>query len=1202
MPDAYGDVANAQLIKSVGKACEVREVSWALHDFNPGVAYAHNSVVSVHEDVGGLPGPALASVTLTPADYVMYPGYTSVDFAPLAVSVQGLYWISIESLSPTEAEGIATLTDFGGGGWNYGAAELWNGFWGLLCLDWNGVPCDIAFVAKSYHCCQPHCCCPCQGDPGWATHQHDQQRTGASFNSFGDAQCDLTTQWCYTHPTNQIFYTGPAISGDKVVCAWDNEVKVFNLTTGFEAYTLSGFPLGNQIRCTPHIQDSVMYLTGGDQQSVSAWDFATGAMIWSRDITSVGVGGLFGQTRYGSFIILEQGSGDVLYFGTDDGAIVAVDAATGALYSGWTVNPVYIAPGAPLKSGSTDGLQLFYNTYPGGVEGDVYAIDAATGAINWQLSTSGGLQAAAVYPEGPQGGEGFAAPNAVSLENGLLFVNSSIAAPYHPGDGVFYAINTSDGSVAYAVPSHRPNTAGTAAGPVIDRARVYQAGQSWWATPPSGGLILAFNKTTGSYVWATSSPEYNTYRGDMALTCGKDGEAPLLFAIGHHGFISTLNSATGEEIYRRRITYGGFPNSIALSAAIGPGVVAISDLYGTLSVLAKGEDRPRLEIQSYQPSPSVEFGPATSLHVPIPNRLVNTGCADLTFGQLETNTSANHPWIPPDFAPANVRPDVMDRAAGITDRLTEGFETKAIPARPEAEVDDYFVIRDRGEQSLNLGADAGVPFLQYATHTEAVVWPHAGDILAAGDTADLVIDVNQSLIVRGPQDFYMVIPSDDPDFYLHDVCGNTLYGPPEIHVTIVGGCLVDTTTMQFGMGGGNTQLVTNNGRIGTGDWDPHAMDIDGDDASIYQGSFIYATGLYEVALSTQDWYSGGGEDEAYRSMQPDPNWCDDQCKAHIDEGVVLSCLGGYSSDGITYTPIMGNRVCVTYLDSVQDFGTSWDWSNYDAPFSNDLTMGLMVNSRTVGAYDFEPLKDLTVDIMEFTERNGDSVTGWAFGTTMDYDVGSDDIASRSAEGSAAWVSNGGVGDVQWGMIKFPFGCGSNEAAGGNNTNVDYVPMINTVSGHGDGMWFNVPTLYLDSAWDYLNRPAGEYSQAPFTSDREAHFTIAKHDFAGGDTYEMAVAQFGLHGTSGDATEINALAKLANKWLGFGRGDVNNDGNVDLGDVVCLARYVTGNGPGPIPFMHLGDVDCDGDVDMDDVVYLAEFLYDNGPCPCGDWCF
>ena len=295
---------------------------------------------------------------------------------------------------------------------------------------------------------------------------------------------------------------------------------------------------------------------------------------------------------------------------------------------------------------------------------------------------------------------------------------------------------------------------------------------------------------------------------------------------------------------------------------------------------------------------------------------------------------------------------------------------------------------------------------------------------------------------------------------------------------------------------------------------------------------------------------------------------------------------------------MGNRVCATYLDSMQNFdlGGGWDWSNYGAPFDNDLTMGLMCNSRTVGAVDFEPLKDLTVDIMEITERNGDPVDGWRMGATMDYDVGSDDIASRSAAGSAAWVSNGGVGDTQWGMIKFPFGCGS-------NPNVDFTPLINSVSGHGDGMWFNTPTLYLgDSAWDFMNRPAGEYSQAPFTSDREAHFTIAGHDFAGGDTYELAVAQFGLHGTSGDATEVDALAALANKWLGFGRGDVNNDGAIDVGDVVCLARYVNGTGPGPIPFMHLGDVDCDGDVDMDDVIYLAEFLYNDGPCPCGDWCF
>lgn len=1215
LPDEFGDAAHAQRMQTVGSQCRVEEVSWALYlpdSDSLNNPYTHDSKVSIYSDVGGLPGTELASITLTPADYVMLPGWTTVNFEPQNVLIQGYYWIAIESYAPTPEEGIRTMSDFGGGVMFWGGANLWNGMWGLVCDEWSGIPCDLAFLARSRLCCDIPPPTQCYGDPSWSTAQHDQQRTGASPNSLGDAQCDLTVDWCYVHPTNSIWYTGPAIVDNKVVCAFDNEIKVFYLLSGSVAYTLSGFPLGNQIRSTPHITTvdvigvptQVMYVAGGDQQSVSCWDFNTGSLLWSRDISTMGVEGVFGQTRYCSFITLDINGEDILFWGTDDGMIVAAHAATGALYAGWSTNPVSLGQ-AVGKSGSTDGISLFYNSHPGGAtEGDVWSIDAATGAINWQLSSTDGLQANTVFPEGPQVGEGFPGGNSVDFEVGVIYVNSDIAAPYFPGDGVFYAINIADGSIKYAVPSVGARSQSAGGTPVIDASRVYVVGESSWANPVYGGRVVAFQKHSGAAVWAFDSPEYNNYWGDAALTCEEQGEPNHLWVAGHHGFIDCLNSSTGESIFRRRVSFGSYPSSVALSFAIGQDRIAVSDFYGGLYVLEKGEDRPRLEIQSYQPQASVEFGEATSLHVPLEKLLANTGCANLTINDITIDEDYSHPFIP-NFVAQAVRPDVMDRASEIADRLTRGFSSKAMVWKAEPTVDDYFVKSDRDRQLLNLGANTIPEFIQTgAGYPDGVVSPADGEWIQPGDTVDVVIDVNQSMIHRGPQRFYMTFDTDDPDFFLHQNC-ELPYGPPEVGVTLVGGCLIDTTTLHFGPGAANTQLVTNTGRIATGDWDPHGFDIDGDAASVYQGSFIYAVSEWSWALNTQAWH-GGGETESYISMQPDPNWCDNECKAHLDENTQLSCLGGYSTDGLTYEPIFGNRVCKSYIDSVQDFWPwgqfpwpAWPW--YDAEFSNELTMGLYVNSRTVGAVGFAPLKDLTVEIFEITERNGDSVTGWKFGATMDYDVGGD-IAARDPEGSAAWVSTGGAGDVAWGMMKFPFGCGSNAPNGNNNSNVDYIPLINSVQMYGYAAWWG--DIYLgDTAWKYLNMPAGLYSQDPAAGgDEEAHFTIAGHDFTGGDTYEMAVAQFGLHGTSGDATEIVALAKLANKWLGFGRGDVNNDGVIDLADIVYLAKFVNGNGPGPVPFMHLGDVDCDGAVDMDDVIYLAEYLYNNGLCPCGDWCF
>jgi hypothetical protein len=62
------------------------------------------------------------------------------------------------------------------------------------------------------------------------------------------------------------------------------------------------------------------------------------------------------------------------------------------------------------------------------------------------------------------------------------------------------------------------------------------------------------------------------------------------------------------------------------------------------------------------------------------------------------------------------------------------------------------------------------------------------------------------------------------------------------------------------------------------------------------------------------------------------------------------------------------------------------------------------------------------------------------------------------------------------------------------------------------------------------------------------------------------------------------------------GDVNGNGQVDLGDVVYLITYLYKAGPEPIP-MEAGDLNCNGTVDLGDVVYIITYLYKAGPPPC-----
>ncbi len=65
------------------------------------------------------------------------------------------------------------------------------------------------------------------------------------------------------------------------------------------------------------------------------------------------------------------------------------------------------------------------------------------------------------------------------------------------------------------------------------------------------------------------------------------------------------------------------------------------------------------------------------------------------------------------------------------------------------------------------------------------------------------------------------------------------------------------------------------------------------------------------------------------------------------------------------------------------------------------------------------------------------------------------------------------------------------------------------------------------------------------------------------------------------------------------GDVNNDGTVDIDDVVYLIEYIFTGGPEPVPYVCVGDANGSGGplpVDIDDVVYVINYIFGGGPPP------
>jgi hypothetical protein len=66
------------------------------------------------------------------------------------------------------------------------------------------------------------------------------------------------------------------------------------------------------------------------------------------------------------------------------------------------------------------------------------------------------------------------------------------------------------------------------------------------------------------------------------------------------------------------------------------------------------------------------------------------------------------------------------------------------------------------------------------------------------------------------------------------------------------------------------------------------------------------------------------------------------------------------------------------------------------------------------------------------------------------------------------------------------------------------------------------------------------------------------------------------------------------------GDVDNSGEIDIGDLVYMAEFSFSSGPPPQPRLEEGDVNCSGDVDIADIIYFVDYMFASGPPPCSYW--
>jgi outer membrane protein assembly factor BamB len=315
--------------------------------------------------------------------------------------------------------------------------------------------------------------------------------------------------------------------------------------TNVDRLTLKwSYATNDDVVSAPAVVDGVVYFGSADNK-VRAVDADTGAKIWAK--------GLNDDVTSSPAVV----SG-VVYVGSNDSKLYALNVADG------TVKWSYALGGKPF-----DSSPLVVNgiVYIGARDGFFYAVDANTGALKWKYKTWNIWEAAA-YSNGvvyvgsdqskvfaldaatgalkwtaPTGGRVRCTP---SVADGVVFVGAD--------DYRTYAFDAATGALKWKSQVF-PNLGIVRSSPAVDGGMVYvDTGE----TVPMGGTVYALNEATGAVVWTHTMGDYAT--SSPAVANG------VVYTGSFDYTIYAFDAATGEKLWNSSVTTmkGGIESSIAV--------------------------------------------------------------------------------------------------------------------------------------------------------------------------------------------------------------------------------------------------------------------------------------------------------------------------------------------------------------------------------------------------------------------------------------------------------------------------------------------------------------------------------------------------------------------------------------------------------------------------------------------------------------
>jgi outer membrane protein assembly factor BamB len=310
------------------------------------------------------------------------------------------------------------------------------------------------------------------------------------------------------------------------------------------------FPTGDRIVSSPVHADGVIYF-GGDDGNVYAVSAADGRQVWKR-----GTGGPVSATP--------AVAGGTVYVGSYDGKFYALDARTGALKWKFSTEGErrFEAPGLhgmqPKTQTIADPFDVFLSSpvvvagavYFGGGDGNLYALDAASGQLKWKFRTGNVVHASPAYA------------------NGVLFFGS--------WDSYFYAVDAATGIEKWRFHGGEDplihNQVGFQSSPAVVDGVVY--------TGCRDSNLYALDAATGKEKWRFNAA------GSWIITSPAVSRGKIVAGTSDSSLYLVLDAETGKPIVRQQGKAYVFS-----SPAVAGSVVFVGVLNGTLEArdFASGE-------------------------------------------------------------------------------------------------------------------------------------------------------------------------------------------------------------------------------------------------------------------------------------------------------------------------------------------------------------------------------------------------------------------------------------------------------------------------------------------------------------------------------------------------------------------------------------------------------------------------------------